>query len=242
MKTAMPHRRWRARLVLSSLALCALGSASRAMAFGWPEIEPPPQSHVVWVGQDMKINGVPLRVQQFDSSLAADDVLTFYRAHWGSRQERKSVENKRGDFSVIGRKEGDYYLTVEVKNSARSGSEGFLSVSRLPGVDKPDMSPGELPMNSGSKVLWVMDSSDAGKSSKQVTLFNRDSVKSNVLYYDNALLTRGWTKKQESSAKNVPDESTLTSYAKDKEELTLEIIRKQGSVATLVVSNLVTLH
>ena len=87
-----------------------------------------------------------------------------------------------------------------------------------------------------------MDSSDAGKSSKQVTLFNRDSVKSNVLYYDNALLTRGWTKKQESSAKNVPDESTLTSYAKDKEELTLEIIRKQGSVATLVVSNLVTLH
>jgi hypothetical protein len=224
------------------IALFALCVTPGAFALGWPEIEAPPKSTLEWVGKDMKLNGVPLRIQRFESSLSPDEVLTFYRVHWGSQQEKKSVENKQGSYSVIGKRDGDYYLTVEVKAGTTSASEGLLNVSRLPSVGKPDMSPGDLPMNSGSKVLWVMDSNDAGKTSKQVTLFNRDSVQSNASYYDNALQSRGWVKRQDTKAKDSPDENNLLSYAKDGAELTLEIVHKRDSQATLVVSNLVGSH
>lgn len=228
--------------IMRSHALFMLLLAPQAWAMGWPEIEPPPKSSLEWVGRDMKLNGVPLRIQHFESSLSPDEVLTFYRTHWGTQQDKKSVENKQGSYDVIGKREGDYYLTVEVKAGKASASEGLLNVSRLPGIDKPDLSPGDLPMNSGSKVLWVMDSNDAGKVSKQVTLYNRDSVQSNALYYDHALQSRGWVKRQDSKAKDSPDENNLLSYAKDGQEWTLEIIHKRGSQATLVVSNLVGSH
>lgn len=223
-------------------AVFMLCVAPAAFALGWPEIEAPPRSTLEWVGKDMKLNGVPLRIQHFESSLSPDEVLTFYRSHWGSQQDKKSVENKQGSYNVIGKRDGDYYLTVEVKAGKTTASEGLLNVSRLPGVDKPDMSPGDLPMNSGSKVLWVMDSNDAGKTSKQVTLYNRDSVQSNALYYDHALQSRGWVKRQDSRAKDTPDENNLLSYAKGGQEWTLEIVHKRGSQATLVVSNLVGSH
>lgn len=215
-------------------------AAVLAQAADWPAIDVPPKSHVEWVGQDMKMNGVPLQVQKFDSALRVDEVLTFFRTHWGTQEQKKSVENVHGAYTVIGRRQGDFYFTAQIKPSAQFGSEGFLSVSKLPSMPKPDLSPGDLPVNSGTRVLSVFESNDAGKSSRQVMLANRDSVQSNVRFYEAALESRGWTKKQSAAAKNLAADNNLSYFQKGNQELNMEILRQPRSTLTLIVANIVT--
>ena len=60
------------RRSLGLLALALVGQqavAQSSFTYGstpWPEIPAPPKAKVEWVSDDMRVNGIPMRVQRFD--------------------------------------------------------------------------------------------------------------------------------------------------------------------------------
>lgn len=170
----------------------ALTAAAAAAAGDWPVIERPPHAEVEWVARDMRLNGVPMRIQRFSAKAGVQEVLGYYRARWGSAQERRTVENTVGPWSVIGRRVGDYYLTVQVKPVDHLRSEGFLAVSRLP-VFEPQRPPGEgFPRLGDSAVVSDLESNDDGKAGRTLVIRNYFSVQANTEFYRSQLAAQGW--------------------------------------------------
>jgi hypothetical protein len=231
--------RTRGARLLYCAALALLAARVHAVP-DWPELEAPPKAHVEWVGQDMKLNGVPVQVRKFDSALDPAEILTFYRARWGTQREKKSVENQRGPWHIIGRAHGPYYLTVQVKQKPNAGSEGMLSVSMLTSNIKPEIAAGDLPIPGATQVMSVLDSNDPGKLSKQVTLANGDTVESNTRFYEAALKSNGWDKQALVQSKAREQVGTYNVFQKKNQELHLAITKPPQSPVTVIVANTVT--
>lgn len=165
------------------LLLVILLCSVTALASDWPSIEAPPKATVQWVGQDMKLNGVPLRIQQFTSNVGLAEIMNYYRTMWGSQAEKKSVENALGKWQVIGKQQGNYYLSVQAEPIGLTKSRGYLTVSKLPGADHTVRSGGQLPLMAGSRIQSELESNDPGQKAKTLTSLNTYSVASNADFY-----------------------------------------------------------
>lgn len=209
-----------------------------AQASDWPSIEAPPKATVQWVGQDMKLNGVPLRIQQFTSNVGMTELMNYYRAIWGSQAERKSVENALGKWHVIGKQQGDYYLSVQVKPAGLTKSTGYLTVSKLPGTDHIIRSGGQFPLMAGTRIQSELESNDPGQKAKTLTLLNTYSVTSNADFYKDKLAAQGWILDPHYGGSQQDGKAYALFFRLENEEATL--ILSKVAAGTLTVANIVT--
>jgi hypothetical protein len=177
------------------IAAILFSNASFAIGFKkWPVIPDPPRSNVAWVAENMRQNGVPMKIRNFSSKLDSRAIVEFYRATWTNKRDPQPVVNKVGEWTVIGIVKDDFVLTVQTKN-AKKGSEGFLAVSTLPAaaasgaieVDK------EFPRLPGTQIMSDTRSVDSLKVGKTLIMKNNHSVRSNTTFYMNRMKSRGWT-------------------------------------------------
>ena len=230
MKTIAHVRRLR---YAAALYVCVLSGSAWA---GWPVIEPPPGASVEWVGDDMKLNGVPMQIRRFTSGMSVPEVMAFYRDRW--KERISPVENTVGEWSIIGRQSGDFYLTVQAKKSDR-GSEGLLGVSRLPALATGSGPVFDIrfPKMEGTDVVSDVDSNDKGKLGKTLILKNNFSVQSNASYYQSVLPTQGW-KRNESYGGIRGDKYLL--YFQRREEAASIVIAPHPDRGTAIVVNVVS--
>lgn len=224
--------------VLRLQALAILFSPSISFARDWPVIEPPPAARVQSVADDMKYNGVPMRIRQFSSERDVDSVLSFYRQRWGGEAKQKPVENSLGEWRIVGRQDGDYYLTVQVKRREQGGSEGFMGVSRLPSLTERPRVDLLFPRMPGSEVISDIDSNDSGKVAKTLILRNDHSVTSNASYYQSMMPGQDW--KQNQSFGGPQANNTHVLYFERRKESANIAIRPTPNGGTMVVINIVS--
>lgn len=194
--------------------MAALVLSSNSFAFGfkkWPVIPDPPKSQVAWVADNMTQNGVPMKIKNFSSKLGKQAIVEFYRATWTNKRDPQPVVNKVGEWTVIGIVKNDYVITVQTKN-AKTGSEGFLTVSTLPaaaasGDIELDM---EFPRLPGTQIMSDTRSVDSLKAGKTLILKNNHSVRSNTTFYLNRMRSRGWT--IDPMAKEASSNATQVAY------------------------------
>lgn len=139
----------------------------------WPVVAAPPDVPLSSAGASISLGGLPMRIHVFATDKSTDDILDFYREQWGTRR----VENKVKGATVIGRKEGDYFTTVQVTSSAGL-TKGVVAITRLTApASAPSYDPFQAPFN--SKVLSDMQSVDGGKISRQTIFTNTQSTTTN---------------------------------------------------------------
>jgi hypothetical protein len=178
------------RLCIRGAVFALVAGLSGASAGGWPAMPLPPQSRIAWVGDDMTINGVATRIQSFSSDLDAAAVLAHFRAQWGA-DGGKFVENRVNDWRVIGRREGNYYATVQVDAGTDSGSQGYVAISEFPGGAHAVVAPDSFPSPAGTEVLSDLRTSDPGKHASTLLLRNHQSVGGNTRFYRRTLPGQG---------------------------------------------------
>lgn len=221
-----------------SIVLAMLAFAVSALASDeWPRLDAPPGAYVEHVADDMKLNGVPMRIRRFTSQTPVADVIAFYRDRW--RDRLPPVENVVGQWTVIGKQQGDYYLTVQVKNAERGGSEGLLGISELPVAAKGGLVSFDtrFPKMAGTEVLSDVDSNDLGKRGKTLIFKNNYSVQSNASFYKSTLATQGW-KRNESYGGTRGEKHLL--YFKRRHQSASIVIAPDPDHGTAVVVNLIT--
>jgi len=203
-------------------ALAALLCASASWA-GWPEVPSPRNAKVEQIGEQVRLNGVPVRMQRVLSDDKPKAVIQFYREALGARR----AEEKLPDGLLFAQGRGDYFVTVRVKVLGPSFTETLVSVSDARGAENAANRPLGFPVPAGTQVLSDMESTDAGKVSRQLVLMNNHSINANVVSITKALQERGY-EPQSGDTQNLESGRVLM-FGGANREARLVVIRRDGA-------------
>lgn len=238
----------RARLPAIVLAF-AVAATARA-GEPWPELPAPPRAQLQWIGDSMRINGIPTRVARFESSISKQEMVEFFRAHWAGGRERPAPSISEVDgATVIGQAHGPYWLTAKVRTRGRDASEGLLSVARVMG-EQTRLDPGEVMLMPNAQVLSVVESDDPGRRSRYVVIAADTGADGARAFYEAALRQRGWVLLQQGGPAPAAAAAGAArghfaiwqrESARERNELHLSVLASpSGRGGSMVIANLVT--
>ena len=232
-----------------ALEACAVGTVLTVLAGPghalavepWPEMPLPPKANVQWVAQSMRVNGVPTRVMQFQSSVGRAEIVAYYRAHWSGGYEHEPSVHVLPTQSVVGQLHGAYLMTVKVEDAAHGASHGLISVAQVIGVEA-DLNPGQLPMITGAHVVSVVESDDPGKHSRDTVVLAPQPPASVIQFYQASFVNAGW---QQVQGKDTFRDSggpvgSFVAFARDGNEMQLTVVPTPKGRGSTVLANLVT--
>lgn len=158
-----------------------------ASAASWPQVSLPEGTQTTDVARRIVFNGLDMRAEVFATSRSPADVVAFYKKLW----KGQVVVNRSGKGQVIGHKQGDYYITVQVSGSGAGskGNVGIIDVESAP----HDFQPGSgLPRPMGSTVFNDIAYPDDPTPARTVAMRNTLSSRQNATYFRERLGAEGW--------------------------------------------------
>ena len=214
----------------------------------WPDIPAPPKAKVQWVSDDMRMNGVPMRIQTFESEASKEEIVAYYTAHWNvtnpptakPNEPMAAVTNKGAD-TMVTRLHGPFYSMVKVKSAGLGRSEGTISTSQMLGVE-PKLDTSGVPAPQNAKPASVVEAIDNGKRNKQILFTSKDSLDSVADYYQTHLRSTGWSLLQEQIAKPTDGSppAIVRMYARNQQQLDVAIGVDAPNRLTIINANLIT--
>ncbi|WP_265285044.1 hypothetical protein [Verminephrobacter aporrectodeae] len=175
------------------LLLLALGApAARAQA-PWPEVALPAQAQSYGVGQQLGINGLPMRLTGFATEAAPEQTAAWFRRTLG----QPLVETRLGRKQILGRAEGGYYLTVQIEpGSDGRGSRGMVAVTQLPSAPQPQtretVAHWRRLLPAGTQVTSHLQTQDNGRFATHLVALNRHGEQLNAQRLGAALREQGY--------------------------------------------------
>ncbi|WP_374564977.1 hypothetical protein [Ideonella sp.] len=157
----------------------------------WPDVPDPPRSKSEWVARDAVVNGLPSRVERFESDLTPSEVLDFYRARWAGAKAGPPRETNAGGWQGMSTLVDDFQVAVQVRPRSPSGSEGLISTAHFGGVRK-DPFPSQLPRFTDTRITQITESIDGNQRSQLVSMVSNESFDLNISRWRGEWLRRGW--------------------------------------------------
>jgi hypothetical protein len=199
-----------------------------AHAGSWPSPPVPSGTRTDDVAQHIVFNGLDMHAQTFTSPRSQDDLVEFYRKAW----DREVVVNRLGSTQVIGHRDGDYYITVQVSSSG-SGSKGNIGVVDVGDAPRHFVPGKGLPAPAGSKVFNDIAYPDDAVPARTVAMRNSLSPAQNTAYFRERLVTDGW---KVSDTGTCGDNDCVMRYERGDSKLTLLVMR-EGATQSQVLIN-----
>lgn len=218
---------------------CALAGVPAAFAGTWPDVQEPPRAKVEWVSKDVRVNGLPSRIQHFESELSVDEVLGFYRTRWSKPPAPQPRELSAGGWQTIATLQERYQLVVQVRQRSPQGSEGMLSVADLSDM-KTDYLPKDWPTWSNTRVLQVTESVDGPKRSHVISMVSDDSFEVNVRRVRDEWLRRGYVLNQELNNPKNGQRSWIGLFDKTSQSVDVTVGYADADRRTYITTNYVT--
>lgn len=217
----------------------------------WPKFPDPPKSKVEWVSNDMRVNGLPMKVLAFESQVSKAEVMSYYQALWDKydpslgipieAKAKYAIVSSVGPDTVVGKVHGPYYMSVKIKDAPLSTSKGTMTTSLIVGV-QPEINAKGVPAPSNAKPISVVESADLGKQSKQVLFVSQNSIGSIKNFYEQSLPRDGWSLlDSHGDGRNVNGMSGyILTYVRKKQQLDLIIGNDAKKNATVINANLIS--
>lgn len=214
----------------------------------WPDIPMPPKAKVQWVSDDMRMNGVPMKIQTFESEASKEEVVAYYIAYWKVTTPPTTKPNEpvaaltnKGVDTMVTRLHGPFYSMVKVKDAGSGRSEGTISTSQMLGVE-PKLDVSGVPAPQSAKPASVVEAIDNGKRNKQILFFSKDSLDSVAEYYQSHLRSTGWNLLQEQIAKptDASPPAIVRMYARNQQQLDVAIGVDRQNRLSIINANLIT--
>ena len=238
--------RWHACL---SLVFCATLLALPVHADGWPTVSVPKGLTTFDIGQQVSVNGLPMQLRGFVSARAARELADAFRHSLG----KPLVEHMLGGKLVLGRREGEHYLSVQIESVANGGSRGIVAVTHLKAAydnqapTHDNMQRWLVRLPAGSRLLSQMESEDAGKLSRHLIIsnsqdeaLNRDHLVSLLAEEGLRLEREGAPDVQSAARMNDSLAASRLLFFKGADKEAIATLRRDGDGQTTVVLNIIT--
>lgn len=187
------------------LAFVSLG----ASAASWPEVAMPDGTVVASTAPRMIFNGSDMRSEIFRSDMKPEALLDWFKKAWKDDWVRDSVNG----WEVIGHKEGDFYVTVQVRPDGE-GTRGDVGIVRIPPPGTRAKPIGEgFAKPSSTTVINDISYPDDPHGVRTLALVNRLSVAQNISWYREHMAAMGWRPAQ-ANACNAPAGGCMLAYEK----------------------------
>ncbi len=164
----------------------------------WPQIAIPEGMETFDMGEQVTMNGVPMRMLGFRSSATPAQAAGRFRESLG----KPFVENEIGSNLVLGRARGEHYVTVQIV-PAGTGVRGIIAITSLADAianrDATRATEERLlsSMPPASSLVSRTNSVDGKNSSEQLIFTNLHSLEINVTYVKKMLESSGFTLERE---------------------------------------------
>lgn len=142
------------------------------------------------MGDKMVVNGIPMTVRAFHTSIPAEQVVNMVQASWDRNRDRTSVtRTSMPPWTVLNQTIGTEHRSFQIKASANGGYEGFVALTspalareprpliRLP----PEVTP-----------VQIIDSVDNGRNSQQIVAVSKRSMDATGAALEASLKAAGW--------------------------------------------------
>lgn len=207
---------------LGACVLCAGVLPAHVSASDWPDPSLPDGTNAAAISSHLIYNGADMRSRVFASTQSAGDVVKFYRDLWG----KQSVLNQLSGWQVVGHREGDFYITVQVRGEG-SGSRGDIGIVRIPQENvRVELGKG-VPRPANTTVFNDISYPDDPTPDRTLAMTNGLSLQQNAGYYREHLIAQGW--KPADSGSCVSDAaSCVMNYEQGDRKMTLAMTERGG--------------
>ena len=167
----------------------------QAHAENWPEFPIPVKERAVIVGNQLSVNGLPMKIMEMTSQSNVNDIVEFYKKAW-KEPVKKGVPgyiiNQLAPYIIVSRAEKDFLFTIQIKRYPKKGSYSLLAISKV--QDKKEfirLGKGFPKMNT-TDVVSDIKSQDLYQNGRTLIMNNSFSIQSNINFYRDYYLKRGW--------------------------------------------------
>lgn len=221
-----------------------------AAANDWPLLTLPKGIKTFDVGEQLSVNGLPMRIMGFVTDQSVAKTVDGFRTMFGARV----VENTLGEKRVIGQAQGNYYVTVQIeaanKLAANGTAKGIIAVTHLSGAIQEKARVQESAAKwrdyfpAGTKVISQMASEDYKKSAFHIVLSNQHSETLNEQNLIAALEAQGFVLERKVVATDKINDQLASSmqggrtlfFKGHNKEATAMIVRDQKGLTSIVVN------
>lgn len=229
------------RLVAAGVALAAVSAVTPARAAAdWPELPEPPRSTVEWVARDSRINGLPSRIERFESELSVDEVLAHYRRLWRTAAVGAPQQVSRGDWQALSTWQGTYQLVVQVQARKPQGSQGMVSAMQM-GTAPRDVLPADWPRWRDTRITQVTESDDGPLRSHLVAMVSSEGFDVNLARWRDVWQRRGFAQVHDHKAPAGDKErSWIGSFNRADESVDVVMTWREADRRTFISVNAIT--
>ncbi len=215
----------------------------------WPVMAAPEEARLFDIGNKMTFAGLPMRVQGFVSAVRPPQLADGFRQSLG----QPLVEDRLGDKLILGRFQGEHYLTVQLE-PAGAGTRGLIAVTHLSAAYESqgeiqaaiDQRQSRLPP--GSRIISQINSEDGGKLAEHFVTVSSQGLDQNLEYVKVLMREDGFALQREADAarsdtssdpSQIADGKVLFFKGPGKEAMAVVFRKDKGD--TTIVLNTVTL-
>jgi hypothetical protein len=213
------------------LSLLALLLPSLAAA--WPTLAVPSGARVESLGEQVRLNGVPMHMQRVLSGQSPQALVAFYRTALGPRHAEQALP----DSLVLSQDRDGFFITVRVRPLGAKTTEVLVSASDLQAAKRLGPRPLGFVLPADTQLLSDMESVDAGKQSRQLVASNRLSLEGNLQALNDTLAERGYVPEGPPASRT--DAALVQRYSGAQREAQLTLVR-QHNQTQMVLTTIVT--
>ena len=182
---SLPLAPFALRVLLLSIFSSSLLSA--AAASPWPALVHPRDARIEPIGDQVRLNGVPMRLTRVRSTAAPEAVIGHYRQTLGARVAYAQSAHTH----VLAQAHGDFFITVTIAPQPDGNTEALSSIADSRAAREASSQPLGFNLPAGSELLSDMESVDGQLASRQLVLINAHGLRLNLSQLSASLAARG---------------------------------------------------
>ncbi|KJV37304.1 hypothetical protein [Luteibacter yeojuensis] len=162
--------------------------AGGVRASGWPDVAMPAGAQLAETAPRMVFNGTEMHTEVFRTDMKPDALTAWLKQSWHDDWVRDKVNG----WDVLGHKDGDYYITVQVRPEG-DGSRGDVGITRIPpkGTRPAPIGVG-FARPAETTVINDISYPDDPHNVRTLALANKLTVNQNSSWYRDHMAAEGW--------------------------------------------------
>jgi len=196
----------------------------------------PPNATPEIIASDMRFNGAPMQIVQFDS-LDAKETLKYYRKFFEENaKEGKFSETPTSGGIMIGALMGERIVNIEIQSQTGEAAKILVSSIEPKLTQSPEKLASDIPRMPGSQVIQHQDSRDGDKKNRFVIMRNKQSIEGNAMYLREHYIGAGWKRDNDDTLQ--PAQHRQLQFSKNNNRLLVDIQRTAPDTVTVIYSEM----